>query len=318
RVVGREGHSLDADLRHQVLVGGEIVEVGEGVVEVLPQVAADRVPQPGEFGLEGRVEPRQHERRRLTHVTDDDLQRRIAVEHAAEYQPQRVRGGVDVPAPAHRGQGETHLVSKPRVAGLDDRRRRDSGGQVNRNVQCRSAVEDRIEEPVVQVAALAVPVDHRTGKAELADRALELFGRLVGGTDGHSGEAGQPLRKAPDGCGQFVIAGSGQLDGFWTVELLHPGGGQRQHGQVDAGLVHRCDTRLTEVGDRFDQTLPRRQPRARTAEEFLCDVVLFEGDRAHRLLFLQYSGGRCTARYLLAVGGEADGFAVPVFGQRLV
>ena len=124
--------------------------------------------------------------------------------------------------------------------------------KVDGNIQRGRAVENRFEVRIVQIDALAVPVDHRAKKSVLAHRSLKFFSRRLGRAHRQGGEAGQPIRIPADRRREFVIAFTGQAHRCRPVQLLHSGRRQRQHGQVDARVVHRGNAPVTEVGDWFD------------------------------------------------------------------
>ena len=100
---------------------------------------------------------------------------------------------------------------------------------------------------VVEIDALTVAVDHRADETVLADRALQFLGRGVGRAHRQGGEAGQAVGILVYRGGELVVAGPGEAHGGRSVHLLHSGRRQRQHSQVDAGVVHGRDARVAEV-----------------------------------------------------------------------
>ncbi len=78
-IVSRKKDPLSPHLEKKVEEGRYEVETTKGVVKVLTQVGANRALKLRDLRGEREVEPGQHKRKGFTHVTNDDLQTRVAV-----------------------------------------------------------------------------------------------------------------------------------------------------------------------------------------------------------------------------------------------
>src|SRR5437763_12580305 len=89
-IVGGEHDPVhDSELKEEIKKGRPKVHAGEGVVNVFSEIGLDRTLQLGD--LHGKdFEPLKKERQSLTHMTDDELQFRKAVEYTAAYHADHV------------------------------------------------------------------------------------------------------------------------------------------------------------------------------------------------------------------------------------
>ena len=195
-MVGREHDAVDADFEQEIEEGGGEVEAGNGVVDVVAQIEADRLFQLGHRRRHA-VEPRQHEGQRLAEMADDELQLRKLIEHAAEHQAHDVNRGLDVPAPARRGEHVGHRRREAAIGNVDDALRRRRRMQIDRRIELFGAFQDRPEELVVEIAAAVVAVDHGADEFLLAHPQLQFGRGLVRRRGRQHGEPGIALPDAP-------------------------------------------------------------------------------------------------------------------------
>src|SRR5277367_4680145 len=155
RVVDRVDQPLGAEhveAEPQVRLGEH---AAGGVVAVLPDVIADRALQPGGPLRQRLVQPVEEPRDHLAPVAEDDLQLRVAVEHAAQHQVQEVDPGLAVPAPGGGGEpgGDDRVKARLVVVGAGN-----PGGQrrmeVDRHPQPGGGAQDRVEPRGRQEVAL--------------------------------------------------------------------------------------------------------------------------------------------------------------------
>ena len=166
-------------------------------MDVLAQIGADGLLEPGHGGRH-RIDPLDHERQRLPHVSNDDLQFGMRVEHAAERHAQHVQRRLDVPAPAavRHHFGDRRLEAA--VPSLDNRFRRLRRMKIDRQLERLGALKDGPEEPVVEIAPLDVPVDHHALAAVRGDRPLEFADRRRRVDQRQRGQPEKPVRMTPD------------------------------------------------------------------------------------------------------------------------
>src|SRR6516165_4987899 len=124
------------------------------------------------------------------HMPERKLCAREAVEHAPEYQAQRVRAGLECPLP---GRPSQTLVA------FEDWRRGDRIGrmQVDERADLLGAFPERKQRGMVEILAVGVAIDHGAAELELAHGALELVG---GGLDVLHREVGKPAVAIRTSC----------------------------------------------------------------------------------------------------------------------
>src|SRR5208337_4401179 len=199
-----------------------------------------------------------HERQRLAHMADDDLQFGVCVKHAAEDHPEDMQRRLDVPAPAAVRHHFGHRGFEAAVPGVDDRLRRLRGVEIDRQLQRLCAREHGPERPIVQITPAAMAVDHDALAAVLRDRPLEFGDRRRGIKKRHGGEAEEPVGMAPDRFADRRVGLARDTLRLLARELLDAGRGQRQRLHGDAGAVHVCRRRkMLLEGDRAHSLPPR-------------------------------------------------------------
>src|SRR5882757_10087712 len=143
-------------------------------MKVLVEIVAQRTLESGSFLRKGHFEFRYQERDDLPLMAKNQLELWKAVESAAQDHPQRMRTGLEVPAPGRGGQPEGDLRGEVAgVGGGHHRVRRKGRVQIERNRELFGALEQRPGRLVVQVSAPRVAVDHRPFEIECADRSLQ-------------------------------------------------------------------------------------------------------------------------------------------------
>ncbi|MDO0932279.1 hypothetical protein QQY66_11485 [Streptomyces sp. DG2A-72] len=149
--------------------------------------------------------------------------------------------------------------------------------QVERDVESRRGLKDRMEVRVVEEPSPGIAVDHRSDKAQLADGALQFGCGRIRSADGQGGEGGKPVRVGGDGFVQGVVECAGDLRWRFLDRRRHEG----EHLDVDTGGVHllQPDVRVHEL-----VVLRRWHPRdvhACGGEEVRGREMLFDGDDTH-------------------------------------
>src|SRR6476646_7134612 len=137
----------------------------KGVVHIFPQIRSKWARKLGHLRRKVPIHPRQHEGYRLAEVPDHDLQLGMSVEHPAEDHAYQMDSGLDVPAPTGGREHAAHGRRKAAVKRVDDRLRWNRRMQIDRDIECLGALEDRREKLVVQIAAEGVAIDERAFEA---------------------------------------------------------------------------------------------------------------------------------------------------------
>ncbi len=86
----------------------------------------------------------------------------------------------------------------------------------------------------VSVVAVRLPAD----EPQFLHRPFQLLDGGVHIADGQGGVAAVAVGVSGDRLCQRVVGLPGQLDALGRLEALDAGRGERDHGDVDAGLVH--------------------------------------------------------------------------------
>ena len=120
---------------------------------------------------------------------------RVLLEHAGEHEADRERRGLDREAPGG-AQQHGEVLGVLLVIGVDHRRMRHRGMQVDRHVERLGAREDRPVALVVDELPVGEAVDHRALEAERLDAARELVGRRrrIGGRQRREARIARRLR----------------------------------------------------------------------------------------------------------------------------
>ena len=101
---------------------------------------------------------------------------RMLLEQAGEHEADRERRGLDREAPGG-AQQHRKILGVLLVVGVDHRRMRHRGMQIDRHVERLGAREDRPVALVVDELPVREAVDHRALEAERLDAARKLVGR---------------------------------------------------------------------------------------------------------------------------------------------
>src|SRR5262249_35788290 len=288
-VINREHDPRDADLEQQVEERCCEIEAAESIVHVLTQIGAKGTRELRHLLRQVLVESRQHERNAFAQVANNDLQFRIAIEHASEHHANEVDAGFDVPAPAcarkHRGYG----WRKPTERSLDDCLRRHGWMQIDRDAERFGALQNRREELVIQIATARVAVDQSTFEALLPDSAVELLGRFVRRGDGQCCKGGEPRRIFLHRLCEKIVRFDSDRYLIRRFGLLDAGRIERKHLHVDAGRIHAGDALFADILELLVNPYAVRPSVAElfgeifacTRKETRTDEVLFKRDGSH-------------------------------------
>ena len=182
-------------------------------------------------------------------MAQDHLQRRVAVEHAGQHQPQELHPRLVVPAQAEGREGQAHLVGEAAVQRFAHLAPRRLGVDEQGGAQAGGGLEHGLEVGMVQVLVAGAAAQQGALEAQPAHTALQL-GRARGrGGGGQGGEAFEPLGMAGDRCGDRVVGAPRQFHALRWLQPLQRGGGQRQHLNVHSRLVHPAQPRVSHVGE---------------------------------------------------------------------
>src|SRR6516165_7919149 len=132
-----------------------------------------------------------------------------------------MRAGFEGPLPGRAPQSLVAVQNRRRADRID-------GMQVNEHAERLSALPERMERRVVEILSVGMAIDHRTGEFELAYAAFEFVG---GGVRAANGERGIALR-------------------------LHAGTRQPNHRAANAGLIHRGEPQVAEIGQPRQRLIP--------------------------------------------------------------
>src|SRR5262249_145412 len=146
-----------------------------GDPDLLENCAADRSAEVLDVGFRHLVATGQHGRQSLAHMTDDQLEPRMAVERAGPNQAQDVEGGFRVPAPTGRLQQVAGVAGKVAVVERAHRLWCQVRMQIERYVKALSGRQDGFEPGVIKKAVLRRAVDERAAEAERLHRAHEFL-----------------------------------------------------------------------------------------------------------------------------------------------
>jgi hypothetical protein len=140
---------------------------------------------------------------------------------------------------------------------------------------------------MVEVSSVGVTVDHGAAEFQVAQAALQLVRGGLGVLHGKMCEAGVAVRPLLHFTRQDVVRLARFGDGLaWIALDLDAGAGERQHGALDPGLVHRLQAHVAEIGK------TRVQPAANVRIDILDGLrpvvfqpgtqeVLFQSDLLH-------------------------------------
>ena len=250
--------------RLEGIIGGEhhavLAERGERAVErlgraharrrhhdILLDVLRRRLGELDAVELRPAVEAPEQERQRLAEMAEHQLGAREAVEQAAEHQPQGVRAGLKSPFPggaAQAGDAFEHRGRGDRIGRMN----------IDRRAERLGALPERIERRMVEILAVGVAVDHGAAEFQLAHAALELVGGAARVLHRQMRKAGIAVRPLLDFAREKVVGLPRDARRGGDVALdLHAGAGDGQHRARDAGLVHRLQALLAEIGQARQQ-----------------------------------------------------------------
>ncbi len=107
---------------------------------------------------------------------------------------------------------------------------------------------------MIQILSVGVAVDHGAAKFQLAHAALELVGGAPRVLHRQVRKAGIAVRAFADFAREKIVGVTRDAGGRGDVALdLDAGAGDGQHRARDAGLVHRLQALLAEIGQARQQ-----------------------------------------------------------------
>ncbi len=247
-VVHREHDAVDAERQQR----GEKRRLGEDAAGREPDLvgdgAADGPLEVRDVARENLVEAGHHHRQHLAHVTDDELEAGMAVERAGEHHAEHVDSGFRMPAPAGCLEHAARARLQIGVIGLPHCLRRKVRVDVDRHVEVHGRREQAFIARVIEEAAFGRAVDERADEAQLLHGAHELAGGGIRALHRQDGEPGEAIWMAGNGGRQMVVHLAGDGDAFVAGHEIGAGAGVGQHLHRDAGLVHRPQTPLADLG----------------------------------------------------------------------
>ena len=158
--------------------------------------------------------------------------------------------------------------------------------EIDRYVECRDALPERQAARIVEIDALGVAVDQRALETELFHRALQLGGGLARILHRHRGETAEARGMLGDSLGQRIVDHLRLADRRRGIALaLDSRLKERQHRDVDTGLVHGVETQRVDLRQSLGRlaTERRRRPAALGAPhigESLDEEMLLKRDHS--------------------------------------
>ena len=166
--------------------------------------------------------------------------------------------------------------------------------------------QDRLEPGVVEEAVLGGAVDERAVEAQLPHAPGHLLGGGVGLAHGQVRKAGEAVGMARDRLGQGVVGLAGQRHALRAVDEVGAGAGGRQHLHGDAGLIHRGEPPLADLGRQLQRVDATGQdgpgPEAAPGNGLAADVALHQRRDREMLFERDDAHGRCLQSGLADCG----------------
>ena len=139
--------------------------------------------------------------------------------------------------------------------------------EVDGGVQFLRLGQDRPVPLVVEVDVAIVAVRLPADQPQLLDRALQLLHGGVHVADGEGGVPAVAIWVSGDGGCQRVVRFPGQRDALGRLETLDAGRRERDHRDIDAGLVHQLANGSAELEQLVDDHISVRLAAAWEVEE---------------------------------------------------
>ena len=165
---------------------------------------------------------------------------------------------------------------------------------VDRHVEFHGRRKESIVARVIEEATLGRTVDERADKVQVLHGAREFGSAGVGALHRQHRETGEAIRMAGNGRRKVIVHFAGHGDAIRAGHEIGPGAGVGEHLNRNAGLIHRLQALLGDLGQKLQRVwallgrFPR--PKAAAANGARVDFshqrrnreMLFECDHAHR------------------------------------
>jgi hypothetical protein len=147
---------------------------------------------------------------------------------------------------------------------------------------------------MIEEAAFGGAVDHGADETELFHGALEFDGGCIGTLQRQRSEAGKAVGVARDRGGQMIVELARERDAIGAGQQIRTRAAVGQHLHGDAGLVHRFEPDLADLGQELQGIWRARGEITRPITAAADDVfgnartkrghreVLLKGDGTHR------------------------------------
>ena len=212
-------------------------------------------------------------------MAEDDLQFRIFLEHSADHQSHRLRGGLD-----RKSQCRTDKLRIGRgvvlVIRIDNRRIGKRRVHIDRHVERLCPLENRPELLLVEEFPIRQSVHHGALHIEASHDALKLVGRGRGIGCRQQAETRKTLRIGPDEFREMVVGLPRHPRCKFRRELLRSRRAVRQHLDVDTGFIHFSQPQLAHIEQAtFDVGHALSFTAGKHGQEIGIPVMLLERDR---------------------------------------
>ena len=138
------------------------------------EVIGDRLPKVRRGVREDAAAAGERIGQTFSDMTNDELQRRQAVEEARNDEAQGMKSGLSVPAPARDGEKEAEFTGKAGIISVADRLGRRRGVEVDGNTKMSRSLKDREEARIVKKQTTGCAIEESAVEAEAGDAALQL------------------------------------------------------------------------------------------------------------------------------------------------
>ena len=198
--------------------------------------------------FEHLIDARHHHRQHFAHVTDDQAQPRMLVERAGDRHAQQMHRGFRMPAPAGGLEHAVGAVRQARKVSFSHRLRWNVRMNVDRHVKFDRGGKEAIKARVIEEAAFGRSVDHGADETELFHGTLEFDGGGVGTLHRQRGETGKAVRAARDRGGQMIVELARERHAIGAGKQIRTRAAVGKHLHGDAGVVHRLEPDLADLG----------------------------------------------------------------------
>ena len=219
------------------------------------------------------------------HVADNELQSGQAIEEAGDDEAEGMKAGLSVPAPARDGEKKAEFPGKAGIIGHADRPGRRRGMEIDRNSKMSGGLKDREEARIVKKKTIGGAIEESAVKSKACDTALQLSRRRGGRLQGQRGKSAKTGGMGTHRLGEFIVDIVGQRTRRIRIERIEAHRGEREHLEIDAGLIHVGNPSSAEVEELGVQFSKLRASSLAIGsggvQEGLGNEVFFKRDGAH-------------------------------------